>query len=92
MKSIADIKRKMIVGSFWHTMWQCRGNYKDMGRRTVAKVQSNCFGFKIIKAGGSEAVSWCDWPKLSEVTFNSEKSFTIKHGDIELTYTLISEA
>ena len=69
-------------------MWKCRTQLKDIGRREVSANQSNSFGFKNPVTG---ATSWCDWPKKSEVEFNSDRSFTIKHGDIELTYTLITE-
>lgn len=87
-KSIADIKRKMVIGSIWHTMWKCRGSIKDMGRREVSVNRASSFGFKNPKTGET---SWCDWPKKSEVIFHSDKSFTIVHGEIELTYTFITE-
>lgn len=90
MKTIADIKREMVIGSIWHCMWKCREATKDMGNRPVSIVQSNRFAFKTTKADGTISDSWCDFPKKSEVIFHNEKSFTIIHGDIELTYTKIS--
>ena len=90
MKTIADIKRELTIASVWHCMWKCRDAIKDMGQRPISIVQTNRFAFKTTKADGTITDSWCDWPKKSEVTFNSEKSFTIKDGDIELTYTKIS--
>jgi hypothetical protein len=85
MKTIADIKRKLVVGSKWSCLWECRNTGKDMGIREVAVVQSNSFGFRNPETGN---VSWCDWPKKSEVVFMSEITFRIIHGDIFLTYTL----
>lgn len=87
MKTIADIKRKMVVGSFWHTLWECRDVVSDMGERRCGVVQSNSFGFDSKKHPGE--FSWCNWPKKSEVLFLSETAFQIVHGDIKLTYTFL---
>jgi hypothetical protein len=89
MKSIADIKRKLVVGSKWSCLWECRNEGKNMGTREVNHVQSNSFGFRTIKAGGEVTTSWCDWPKKSEVVFMSDITFRIIHGDIFLTYTFV---
>lgn len=85
MKSIADIKREMVKGTFWHTMHNLSG--KDMGVRQVSIVQSNSFAFKNPVTGND---SWCDWPKKNEVTFYPETphKFSISHdGKMYLTYT-----
>ena len=67
MKTIADLKRKLVVGSKWHTVWKCRDTESDMGVRKVNRIQSNSFGFESKKHPGES--SWCDWPKKSEVPF-----------------------
>lgn len=88
MKSIADIKRKMVLNSKWHTLWQCNGCQEtDMGIRRVGIIQSNCFGFESLRSPGQ--FSYCDWPKRSEVVFISDTCFQILHGAIVLTYTFI---
>jgi len=86
MKTIADIKRKMTVGSKWSCLWSCREQSKDMGERFVGKVQSNSFGFINPITGN---ISWCDWPKKSEVEFICSNQFRINHGNISLLYTLV---
>jgi hypothetical protein len=88
VKTIADIKRKMVVGSVWHTLWEaCGCKTSNMGERRCGVVQSNSFGFDSKKNFGE--FSWCDWPKKSEVLFLSEKQFQIIQGNIKLTYTFI---
>lgn len=87
MKTIADIKRKMIVGTKWHALWKCRNVENDMGIRLLGKVNTVSFGFNSTRHPGE--YSWCDWPKKEEVTFLSENSFKIKQGDIELIYTKV---
>lgn len=89
MKTIADIKREMTIGSTWHCMWKCRDATKDMGRRPVSIVQSTKFAFRTVKQDGTVTNSWCDFPKKSDVEFINDNCFKIKHDDIELTYTKI---
>ena len=88
MKTVADIKRKMVIGSTWHALWEQinDGATADMGNRVLAVHQSNSFGFINPKTGN---VSWCDWPKKSEVEFLSDTQFRITHFNVRLTYTFI---
>lgn len=104
MKTIADIKRAIVVGAKFHTMFHRlpTGKYdenglaiytdKDLGIREVSVSQSNSFAFKSVKPDGSTSNSWCDWPKKDQVKFIDEKSFQIVNPDGKpiLTYTLIS--
>jgi len=66
IKTIADFKRSMVVGSTWETTHKYTTNNpippKSLGIRKVGKVQSNSFAF-ITDSGN---LSWCDWPKKSE--------------------------
>jgi hypothetical protein len=88
-KTVADIKRKMTIGSKWHTMHH--GYYptfeeKDLGIRVVSIIQSNSYAFRT--PDGSN--SWGNWPKKSEVIFHDNDSFTILQDSNKLlTYTFI---
>lgn len=44
MRTLADVKRKMELGSNWHCVRLSGGN-EDMGVREVGKVQGQCRGF-----------------------------------------------
>ena len=93
MKTVADIKRKMIKGTFWKATHHASGKDVDLGIRPVSKVQTNSFAFKKTHADGkTTSDSWCDWPKKSEVTFypENENKFSISHdGLMYLTYELV---
>lgn len=95
MKTLSDLKKVIKVGVKLdlkhHSGW-------SPGVREVAKVNSVGFG---LATGGD--VSWCDWPKASQLVIKSDKSFAVKklwfnkqsqqEELIELlTYTIVEEA
>ena len=61
MRTLADVKRKMELGSNWHCVRLSGGN-EDMGVREVGKVQGNAVAFL---SGGK--LSWLWWPKAKDV-------------------------
>ena len=63
MKSVADFKRAMTVGSKW--MFISNWHLEPVVR-TCTVSQSNSFALTHPTKDGS---SWCDWPKAKEVTF-----------------------
>lgn len=95
MKNVAEFKRKMAVGSKWHTMyhgWPPLFIEKDMGVRQLAHVQTNSFAFLTEKG----TWSWRNWPKKEDCIFNPNGSITIKNSPEAgraplLTYTPIEE-
>ena len=58
MKTLADVKRKMTLGSKWRCVRLFEGG-KDLGVREVGKVQGNAVAF--LKPDGK--LSWLWWPK-----------------------------
>lgn len=97
-KSIADIRKAMVVGSHWHTLHHGNGadmSKKDMETRPVSILQSGKFAFATVKADGTKADSWCDFPKKENVIFHDTNpaSFTITEGGKPLlTYTMATAA
>lgn len=92
MKTIADIKRAMILGSQWHCIhhgFSPNWTETDMGIRPISIVQSNSVAFKTSK--GTD--SWIQFPKKAQVIFHNENSFSIIDPSFGLkpllTYTLI---
>ncbi len=91
MKTIADLKRKLTVGTKLHTY-----NHwfdKDMGIREIGHIQSNSFAFNTQK-DGKVVLSWCMYPKSNEIIFpvNDENKFIIVNPDNKepiLTYTFV---
>lgn len=92
MKTVADLKRAIKKGiklsSTYHLAFGGRdeqGNviYKDeyKGIREVSIVQSTQFALKTMGTDGSYADSWMTFPKLKEVKFNDDGSFTILKED-----------
>jgi len=63
MKSVADFKKAMQVGSKWLFVsnW-----HSELVERTCTVSQSNSFALSHPTKEGS---SWCDWPKIKEVLF-----------------------
>ena len=62
MKTLADVKRKMTLGSKWRCVRLFEGG-KDLGVREVGKVQGNAVAF--LKPDGK--LSWLWWPKAKDV-------------------------
>ena len=59
MKTLADFKRALTLGSKWHAM---HASGQDIGIRTVAKVQTESVAFK---RDDREELSWVYFPKAS---------------------------
>jgi hypothetical protein len=84
MKTLADFKRALTPGSAWklyHNLAQ-----KDLGVRTVAKVQTKAVAFTN-EAGGE---SWLEFPKAGQIKFpdaNTAQIFT--DSGLTLTYTKV---
>ena len=99
IKTIADFKRSMDIGSVWDTKHRYIGNattdpsgkspYKDMGVRECVLNNSVDFGFKDPKSGNT---SHSRWPKKVEftVTDNGHTVIITKENFCELTYTKIA--
>lgn len=92
MKTIADIKRAMTLGSRWHTVhhgfspdWMP----KDLGIREITIVQTKSVAFKTERGN-----SWIAIPNKSQVIFENENTFSIIDSGFGkkpiLTYTLIT--
>lgn len=64
MKTLADFKRALTVGSKWHAL---HASGQDLGVREVAKVQSCSVAFK---REGKEEFSWLSFPKSTEFQIN----------------------
>lgn len=87
MKTLSDIKKAMTVGSKWHTVNHISG--KDFGVREVSISQTTQFALKTIHQGVITD-SWLRYPKIKDIRFNSDKSFTVMPEGRELiTYTLV---
>jgi hypothetical protein len=75
MKTLADFKRALTVGSKWHTfnhLYQA-----DMGIREVSKTQSNCVYFKTTRPDGSICDSRIDFPSADNVEFADDDKVNI---------------
>lgn len=84
MKTLADVKRKMRLG----TKWQCYHLIfnTDMGIRKVGQIRTNAVAF--LKPDGK--LSWLDWPKAKDIQVNDENTFTIlDNGEPVLRYTFV---
>lgn len=105
MKTIADFKRKLIVGAKVHCTLHRQvfvdpetkeviTKDEDKGIRPVSVVQSNSFAFQTTKFDGSVVDSWCDYPTKDFIKFYPEdqNKVTILRKDNKLpalTYTFV---
>lgn len=64
MKTLADFKRALTIGSKWQAL---HASGQDLGVREVAKVQSSSVAFK---REGKEDFSWLEFPKATEFQIN----------------------
>ncbi len=98
MKTIADFKRALTLGSKWQATWHSPdGAYTtDLGTRKVGVVKSNRFGFERIGENGEIILSWCEFPKAANFAVNDKGQVEIYHPASEaynlprrlaLTYT-----
>jgi hypothetical protein len=75
MKTLADFKRAMKVGTRWSGYNHL---YKsNMGVREVSKVKSTSFAFRMQKDDGSFVDSWCDFPKAPNIEFMDDGTVNI---------------
>tara|TARA_R110002020_G_scaffold37165_3_gene112259 strand:- start:4172 stop:4444 length:273 start_codon:yes stop_codon:yes gene_type:complete len=89
MKSLADIKRAMVVGSEWEAYSYFGG--KSMGVAPIHRVQKNAVTFMRNIGNGKQAESWFRFPKASEVDFIDEDTFTVAYdGLLNLRYRRIT--
>lgn len=83
MKTLADFKRAMVIGS----KWSCFNHlyHSDMGVRTCAHVDTVKFGFK-----SDKGISFCDWPRAADLKIeDGAVNIYGKWGDevrLKLTY------
>lgn len=69
MKTLADFKRKMKIGSIWDSEYVPTKRYSP--NRECKVVQTNSFALTSMNTGSTEN-SWCDWPKASMCEFSSD--------------------
>lgn len=92
MKTIADFKKRLQVGTKVHTIYHQasagrdeQGNLllknEDKGVREISIVQSNSFALKTTRTDGKIVDSWSNYPKLKEVNFIDENTILIKSID-----------
>lgn len=85
MKSIADFKREMKIGS----TWLFTADWWPLAIvRTCERSQSNSFA--LTSPRDPKTRSWCDWPKKSEVEFSKDGlAITITHKLGWLRYEIV---
>ena len=81
MKTLADVKRKMTLGSKWRCVRLFEGG-KDLGVREVGKVQGNAVAF--LKPDGK--LSWLWWPKAKDVQVEENAFTVLQNGVPKLKY------
>jgi hypothetical protein len=74
MKTLADFKRALVIGSEWEAF----NHYyqSSLGIRAVGKVQSNCFAF-ITYRNGESNLSYCDFPLSKDIKFREDGTVEI---------------
>lgn len=82
MKTLADVKRKMTLGSKWYCV-RVFNNNENMGVREIGKVQSNAVAF--LKPDGK--LSWLWWPKAKDVQVEGNSFTILQNGVPKLKYT-----
>lgn len=99
MKSLADFKRKLKIGTklhcIYHQDFASRDKnqlpiYKDLdkGIREVSKKQTSSFALKTKKTDGTFQDTWCNFPKAKECIIK-ENSITILTKDLRGIYGYI---
>ena len=86
MKTLADVKRKMTLGSKWQWV-RIFNNNEDLGIREIGKVQTNAVA--ILKPDGK--LSWLWWPKAKHIQIEGNSFTILQNGKPHLKYTLIEE-
>lgn len=88
MKTLADLKRALSVGSKWQGFHHFQN--RDLGVREVSKVQSKAVAFAT--PGGD---SWLEFPKASQVKFDADgNGFTLVNdqGQAVLSYKQVDKS
>ena len=83
MRTLADFKRALTLGSKWLAVHNQSGNV--LGVRTVGKVQVNGVGFK---SEGKDNLSWLYFPKASEFETDGRQAFIFSPEVTEFSYSL----
>lgn len=91
MKTLADFKRALIVGSKWKTYNHLCG---DLGVGEVIKVRSKDLIFERIGKNGEKKISYFEFPKASDFEVDNEGNVNIYwdycgNRELILTYTKI---
>jgi len=92
MKTIADFKRKIVLGAKVHTIYHQQSNGRDengkiilidkeLGEREISIVQTNSFALKTIKSDGKVTDSWCNYPTKKEIKFIDDSTVQILSED-----------
>ena len=81
MKTLADVKRKMTLGSKWHCV-RVFNNNENIGVREIGKVQTNAVAF--LKPDGK--LSWLWWPKAKDVQVEGNSFTILQNGVPKLKY------
>jgi hypothetical protein len=95
MKTIADFKRSLTVGSKLHSIFHqaslgrdAQGQIilgdEDKGIREVSIVQSNSFALKTVNREGKTVDSWMSYPKKDECKFLDENTIQILTPDFRI--------
>lgn len=84
MRTLADVKRRMVQGSRWRCIRVFNDN-EDMGVREIAKAQTNAVVFR--SPGGK--LSWLWWPKAKEVRAEGNTVTILKNGILALKYEFV---
>lgn len=82
MKTLADVKRKMTLGSKWRCV-RVFNNNENMGVREIGKVQTNAVAF--LKPDGK--LSWLWWPKAKDVQVEGNSFTILQNGVPKPKYT-----
>lgn len=91
MKTVADFKRAMVVGTKWkatHAYLSGAGApSKPLGTRECGLANTVSFAFVNPESG---ELSYCDWPKKAEFSFENGVVTIVKEGFCKLTYEEVS--
>lgn len=80
MKTLADFKRALTVGSKWETKHVKYGT--SMGIRPVSKITSNAVFFKTVDSEGKTSESRLDFPSARDIKFLEDGTVEIwRNGD-----------
>lgn len=94
MKTVADLKRALVVGSKLKLLERSRDGVADQSVdprqvKTVVRVQGNSFCTALRADARSNEWIWCDWPKASELSYPEPGKFCIQRGAVRLTFELV---